>query len=142
MSKEVFKVVEYNMIGAKFYSYELMSGIDAEPAPNRDSRFEFYEAGTRTKAYNPGFPYWTFTTDLNEFKKKGMLVEASEKYVPYLAEVVEDLPGSCKGLTPKRYQKCQLMMERHGAYYQFYHKETDSVLRIAMNSHTYSPQNK
>ena len=60
------------------------------------------------------------------------------EFLPYFADVEEDLPGSIK-LEPKTFHNCQLMREKHNGYLQFYHKPTDQVLRIAMNSNIYHP---
>jgi len=62
-------------------------------------------------------------------------------YLPYFAKVTEDLPGSCKGLTPKVYNKCQLTTQFPGGYLVFQDMKTKKHLKIAMNSHTYEPIN-
>lgn len=123
------------MIGATFYTYEPVSNVIEKDG-------KYYEDGI--PAFNPGFPYFKYTTDLDMYAKKGKVIAANERFVPYTADVTEDLPGSApKGMEPRFYANCKLLVERHGAYYQFYHEESDQVLRIAMNSHYYTPtQNK
>lgn len=121
------------MIGALLFTYEPVYGIIEE---KKDNNSIFYEEETRTKAFNPGFPYFVLTSDLDKYAKKGKVIPANERFMPFIADVIEDLPGSCK-MEPKTYHNCKLMVERHGSYYQFYHEETNQVLRIAMNSHYY-----
>jgi len=59
-------------------------------------------------------------------------------FLPYFADVTEDLPGSCK-FPPQTYKNCQLLRQKHGGYLEFFDHETKKTLRIALNSNTYTP---
>jgi hypothetical protein len=59
-------------------------------------------------------------------------------YLPYFADVTEDLPGWAKW-KPKTRKGCQLLTQTHGSYLEFFHHESGETLRIAINSNTYSP---
>ena len=59
-------------------------------------------------------------------------------FLPYFADVTADIPGYMN-ITPDTYKNCQLMTETHGAYLQFFDHKTETVLRIAINSNTYTP---
>jgi hypothetical protein len=59
-------------------------------------------------------------------------------FLPYFADVTQDLPGRCK-FEPDTYKNCQLMTETHGPYLQFFDHDTEKVLRIAINSNIYNP---
>ena len=60
------------------------------------------------------------------------------KFLPFFADVTQDIPGHLK-FEPETYKACQLMTETHGSYLQFFDHKTEKVLRIAINSNTYSP---
>ncbi len=63
----------------------------------------------------------------------------ADKYLPYFADVTEDVPQCYKKIA-KTYPNCQLMMEKYGSgYLQFYSHAEKEVLRIAINSHNYNP---
>ena len=64
-----------------------------------------------------------------------------EKFLPYFADVIEDLPSSCRMLTPKRYPNCQLTTQHPGGYLVFHDHKTGKDLKIAMNSHYYERVN-
>ena len=74
-------------------------------------------------------------------KKPDGAIPHTETFMPYFADVTEDLPGSATkyGLKPKTYKNCQLLVAKHGGYKEFYHKKSKKTLRIALNSHTYRP---
>ena len=73
---------------------------------------------------------------------KGLNIE-EEKFFDYRADVTEDVYVSSllksKGFKPKTYKNCILMTEKNGGYLQFYHEETEQILKIALNSHYYTP---
>jgi hypothetical protein len=64
-----------------------------------------------------------------------------EKFLPYFADVIEDLPSSCRMLTPTRYPNCQLTTQHPGGYLVFHDHNTGKDLKIAMNSHYYQTIN-
>ena len=80
-------------------------------------------------------PRSIFSTKL---KKGALSADEFPMFLPYFADVTQDLPGHCK-FEPDTYKNCQLMTETHGPYLQFFDWKTEKVLRIAINSNTYSP---
>lgn len=59
--------------------------------------------------------------------------------LPYKADVTQCIPGYLN-IKSKTYKDCVLMTEKHGGYLQFFHPDTEKVLRIALNSNTYTPK--
>jgi hypothetical protein len=82
-------------------------------------------------------PRSKFTTSLVK-SENTFTDEECPKFLPYFADVTQDLPGSCK-FEPEIYENCQLMTETNGTYLQFFNHDTDKVLKIAINSNIYSP---
>jgi hypothetical protein len=97
--------------------------------------------GMKSYFYKDGFGLsrshrWEYATE----SKEGAF-DPKERFLPYFATVIEDLPGWATW-EPKRYENCQLLTEKHNGYLQFWHEPTKQVLRIAMNSHYYEPMKK
>lgn len=65
--------------------------------------------------------------------------DEGQKFLPYFADVTQDLPGSCRQFPPKEYKNCQLLKQKHGGYLEFFHHESEKTLRIAINSNIYEP---
>jgi len=124
----VYEIVKYSLIGK-----DLFTCVERPDIEMRESNGEkrYYEKGTNTEAFKSRL--WDYSTT-----PKAGAINPSEKFMPYFADVTEDLPGSVK-LKPNTYKNCQLMTEKHGGYLQFWHEPTKQVLRIAMNSHYYTP---
>ncbi|TXG76184.1 hypothetical protein E6Q11_05125 [Candidatus Dojkabacteria bacterium] len=81
---------------------------------------------------------WEFrTTDLTKLKNAYEMTD-DLLYLPYFADVTEDLPSRCK-FEPTTYKNCQLMVETNCGYKYFFHRETGENLIIAINSNTYEP---
>lgn len=59
-------------------------------------------------------------------------------YLPYFADVTEDLPRWATW-EPKTRKGCQLLTQTHGSYLEFFHHESGETLRIALNSNYYTP---
>jgi len=124
----VYEIRTYSMIGATLYTKK-------ERPDLYEKNGKFYIVGTNTEAYKSQL--WKYTTILDN---KITYFNADDEFLPYFADVTEDLPRwGKKLLTPKTYNNCQLMVEKHGGYYQFKHSESGEVLRIAINSHYYTP---
>jgi len=70
--------------------------------------------------------------------KDSLSADEFPMFLPYFADVTQDLPGSCK-FEPDTYKNCQLMAETHGSYLQFFDHNTKKKLRIAINSNIYNP---
>lgn len=133
MKKKIYIIRQYKMTDSTFYTHELL------PIDDEITSIKYLDNGDVKEV---SYSDCTYTANnyfsLSE-KPKGY--PYGNPYLPYAATVTEDLPGSAKGLKPKVYENCQLMSEKHGGYLQFWHEPTKQVLRIAMNSHIYSPQN-
>jgi len=102
------------------------------------------EAGERE---DPPRGDYKFECSLAMYKKAIMgfddIVHAKDHpvYLPYFADVTEDLPTSARKLKiePQTYKNAQLLVQKHGGYLEFFHHETGKTLRIALNSNTYTP---
>lgn len=131
--EKVYKVVQYNLIGIVLYTFKYMPELECVEDV-RQLRKKYFYKGT-TEEY-PNSHLWELTTSLSKYKN--LFNEDENTLLPYFADVTEDIPSSVK-LQPQTYHNCQLMVEKHGGYLQFFHKETNSILRIAINSHIYQP---
>lgn len=131
MSRPVYKVVTFDLIGKKIYTFEELPEL--EPQENR-GRIEYVFKGTNNRY--PESHLWHLTT-----RPPMQSIPHTEKLLPYFADVTEDIPTSCRGLKAKTYKGCQLMSQKHGGYLQFLHEPTGEVLRIAINSNYYTPIN-
>jgi len=134
---KIYYITKFNLIGATLYTHELAAEFDEAPYIERKHFLINKVIGKvngEEVTIKPEPRYFTLST-----KPEGYPI--TDKYLPYIATVTEDLPGSCKGLKAKVYLNCKLMTEKHGGYLQFWHPPTKQVLRIAMNSHTYTPTN-
>lgn len=103
---------------------------DLEMREDRGSK-RFYEKGTNIEAFRTHLWSYAITPKVNAINPK-------ERFMPYWADVTEDVSPKYK-FKPTTYEGCQLMTEKHGGYLQFWHEPTKQVLRIAMNSHYYTP---
>jgi hypothetical protein len=124
----LYLIREMNLKGAKFSIYNEVYLSESA---------EFIKSGGKvTKVIDKG-QYWEPTRyySLSD-KPKGYNMDENT-HLPYFARVTEDLPGSCKGLTPKVYERCQLTTSFPGGYLIFQDLKTKKRLKIAMNSHTY-----
>jgi len=125
----VYEIVKYSLIGKDLFTCKERPDLEAREVQKNDTRIFEKESGREA-----------FKSHLWEYRttpKEGAF-SPEERFLPYFADVVEDLPGSCK-FEPRTFKNCQLMVEKHGGYLQFWHEPTKEVLRIAMNSHVYSP---
>ena len=114
----VYKIVKYVLDGTILYTKQFMPDYKMVGV-----KF-FDEKGNHVKG--------DYTFDYTVNPPSGA-IDSDEKFFPYLADVIEDLPPGCldAGLKPKTYKNCVLMTEKHGGYLQFYHSGTQQVLRIA-----------
>jgi len=125
---KVYKIVEYNLIGKKLYTCEFMPDLEARKENGNE---RFYYKGTNSQYMQSHL--WELSTT-----KKENAIDSKEKFMPYFADVTEDLPSSYK-FEPRTYKNCQLLTEKHGGYLQFLHKESGEIFRIALNSNFYIP---
>lgn len=144
----VYELQTYNLIGKTIVvfqelpDYEVIKGKHGERDKFKD------ESGNTVESNR----FRTFTDDFAGFAKK---LQENEKqmllmldknnfpiYLPYFANVTEDLPGYApKSMKPRTWEGCQLLTQKHGVYLEFYHHETKKTLRIAINSNIYEPAN-
>lgn len=135
MKQDIYIIRKYEMLDSTLYTHELLSYdelVSIKEDKGKIKSVSFIDEG-KPVTYEAN-RYFTLS-------KTGKGYQYGEDYLPYFATVTEDLPGSCKGLAPNVYYNCQLMTEKHGGYLQFFHPLTNQVLRIALNSHTYTPTN-
>jgi hypothetical protein len=128
----LYFIREMNLKGAKFNLY---TGIPL----HEDAKFiyngsKLVKVIDRQQIYEP-CRYYTLSA-----KPIGYNMDETD-YLPYFAKVTEDLPGSCKGLEPETYERCQLTTQYPGNYLVFQDLKSKKHLKIAMNSHTYEPIN-
>jgi hypothetical protein len=129
----VYKIIKYNLIGGVvFRTFQEMPELE-EVTINKGWDTKKYVYKGTNKEYQTSH-LWSFTTT-----KHPTYLDSQEKFLPFFADVREDLPSSCRMMKPKTWTNCQLMTEKHGGYLQFYHPETKQVLRIALNSNYYTP---
>lgn len=124
----VYEIVKYDLKGKVLFT--CTERPDLVMREENGMKRYFYKDGRGASISH----LWEYTT----VKKEGAF-DPKEKFLPYFADVTEDLPGSFKNIKPKTYKNCQLMTEKHGGYLQFWYEPTKQVLRIAMNSHYYTP---
>jgi len=139
----VFAVKTYDLIGKTIYvaterpDLKVIKGEHGQQDRFVDEDGQDGIVGPNTKLVDTLMMYKKSIIGLDDI----YLAKDRPEYLPYFADVTEDLPGSCK-FEPKTYKNCQLMTETHGAYLQFFDHQTKEVLRIAINSNSYSPLKK
>lgn len=141
MDKPVYLIVKFDLIDKVLYTYRLIPHLKEVKILNKNnlevSSFVYKESGINYGTSR----LWKLTTDLSKYKKETLFKAEENEFLPYFADVTQDLPGYLK-IKPKTYKNCQLMAEKHAGYLQFYHEPTKDVLRIAMNSNIYRPVTK
>lgn len=130
--KKVYEVRKYNLKGKVFFTCQERPDLEMR---EENGMKRYYNFGTNVEAFRSNL--WEYTTT----PPKENVVDSEEKFIPYFADVTEDISSHFK-VKPKTYKNCQLMTETHGGYLQFWHEPTKQVLRIAMNSHYYTPIEK
>ncbi len=133
MSK-VYEITKYNLIGTTLFTCKERPDLEGKPHIKYPNKTGYYEKGTNTEAFASHL--WEYSTT-----PKANAINPEERFMPYFATVTEDVPNQYK-FARKTYKNCQLLTEKHGGYLQFWHEPTKQVLRIAMNSHIYTPINK
>ena len=125
----VYKITEYNLKDKKLFTFEEMPHLEFKEREGGQSPIFVYKGEkTEARVFHGYF----------SLKKPDGAIAHTEKFMPYFADVTEDLPSSVK-FEPKTYKNCQLLVEKYGEYLQFYHEPTKEILRIAINSNTYVP---
>lgn len=130
--KSLYLIREMKLQGAKFNVYN-------EIILDEDAKF-VYKNG-RLELVNDDGHIWTSNNYYKIFASPLGYDMDKVTHLPYFAKVIEDLPGSCKGLEPKVYERCQLTTQFPGGYLVFQDLESKQYLKIAMNSHYYEPTN-
>lgn len=135
MKPTVYEIRTYDLIGKTIRVYEERE--DLTFIENKVSGNYFVGEDGRKVESNR---YYQLTTSLDNDKNL-LKLEDFPVYLPYFADVTEDLPNSIRkhGIEPKTYRGCQLLTQKHGGYLEFFHHESETTLRIAINSNIYSP---
>ncbi|MEK6829825.1 MAG: hypothetical protein AABY15_06930 [Nanoarchaeota archaeon] len=129
--KKIYEIWTYVLIGKTLFTYKErpdLTIVDEERNIFKDS-----DGMLQTGSHH----YFKICIGLDKFPK-GSLFKDEEKYLPYFADVTEDLP-SWATWEPKTWKGCQLLTEKPGGYLLFEHKDSGEILKIAMNSNTYEP---
>jgi hypothetical protein len=129
MKTKVYKITTYEVGTEKFYTYTLLE------VPN--DKIKTDNNGEITEIVGEYFSLKPNRLHYFSFEPKG-IYEYKEKFLPYFADVTEDINPTYK-VEAKTYKNCQLMTEKHGGYLQFFHEGSGEVLRIAINSHYFTP---
>lgn len=130
--KTLYLIREMKLIGATFNIY-------SEIHLHENAQFKY--KGSRLDSVTDNGQTWENTRYYKLSDKPLGFNMDTTTHLPYFAKVTEDLPGSCKGLTPAVYERCQLTTDFPGGYLVFQDLKTKKHLKIAMNSHTYTPIN-
>ena len=131
----IYRIIKFDLKGKVILTYEEMPHLrKQERGHGQNPIFVDKDGHEYMKSH-----LWTLTDIL----PKGAISEAENKFLPYFADVTEDLPGYMlhgpAAIKPKTYKNCQLLSEKHGGYMQFYDHATKETHRIAMNSNYYNP---
>jgi hypothetical protein len=122
-----YKVTDHNGKEKVFHTYLEQPNVSVVDAAN-GIYLEFGE-----KVFNKNLRVYQYATDLSKYKN---LHSFNEKFLPFFADVTEDIPAQYT-FKPKTYKRCQLLTEKYGNYLQFLDHESGEVLRIAINSNSY-----
>ena len=129
----VYEIVKYDMIGKMLHTYEEKPNLEYRDT-NSGSSKGYYVKGTINEQAQRDWR-WDYSTSIPKDA-----FPHTDKFLPYFADVTEDIPAYLKrSHNPQTWKGCQLMVEKHGGYLQFFHEPTGEVLRIAINSNTYRP---
>lgn len=131
----IYEIKTYDLIGKIIYVYKERPDLKIEDGKN-GKRDKFIDAEGKEEDVSR---LVTLSNTLSRYKG-AINIEEFPIYLPFFADVTEDLPGSCK-FEPRTWKGCQLLTQKHGGYLEFFHHETKKTLRIAINSNTYSPLN-
>ena len=130
MKTVIYKILVYKMVDKTIECY-IPIGVDSIISDNEYKIVAVVDGVTTD--------YFKKTKYYNNYSLTPIGFEYNDnKYLPYFAEVNEDVKQSFKKFA-KIYPNCQLMMQKHGGYLQFYSHADKKVLRIALNSHNYTP---
>jgi hypothetical protein len=131
----VYEVETFNLIGKTIFLFLKVDTIKLVKEKNMPEKLINIKTGKPVVMH----PRREYVQDLKEIQGGEVLNrEDFPIYLPYFADVTEDLPGSVK-FTPRTWTGCQLLTQKHGGYLEFYHHETEKTLRIAINSNGYEP---
>jgi len=135
----VYEVETFKLIGLTIFLYQKVDYLELVKEKNMPEKL----INTRVGKSVVKHPRRFYVSNLKEIKGKDIQVlnrEDNSDKLPYFADVTADIPGHFK-FEPDTYKRCQLMSETHGGYLQFFDYKSRKVLRIALNSHIYSPCN-
>lgn len=132
----VYEIVKFEVLkkggGYKtFHTFRERPDLTKKAGDKFSGKSDYYvdQEGFEVKSYGH--------FELSEVKPAGA-ISAEERFLPYFADVTEDLPGWATW-EPEKYKNCQLLAQKHNNYLEFYDHATGETHRIAMNSNTYEP---
>lgn len=137
----VYEITEYSLIGKIINIFRERPDLKVVPGEHGQPDTYIDEDGVKVVQNFRS----ELTTRLEDYKgSKGGVVDLLNAddfpiFLPFFADVTEDLPSSMKRIIPDTYKNCQLLTQKHGGYLEFFHHETKTTHRIAMNSNTYTP---
>ena len=130
----IYEIKTYDLIGKIIKTYKERPDLRLIKGEHGQKDYFVDEEGRKEDCIRPDTEYSdSLGTEGDRYKLEDVPV-----YLPYFADVTEDLPAKFK-FEPKTYKNCQLLTQKHGGYLEFFHHESGETLRIAMNSNTYSP---
>jgi len=136
----VYEVEKFALIGKTIYLYDEVDYLSLLKEKNAPVKLINDKTGGVVVKHSRRL----YIENLQELEGEGAKVlmrKHFHTYLPYFADVTQDLPTSSRklGLIPETYKNCQLLAETHGGYLQFFDWKTREIHRIAMNSNTYTP---
>ncbi len=139
MDKPVYQIIEFNLKGEKLFTYKLQPHLKEQEYEDKNWQLEKrYVDKVDGSIQKPVHGLFYYTTNLNKFPANKLFNANESMFLPYFADVTEDLPLSCNW-KPRTYKNCQLLSQKHGSYLEFFDHKTQTTLRIAMNSNIYHP---
>jgi hypothetical protein len=129
----IYEIQTYNLIGKTIEVYKERPDLKIVKGTGGQKDF-FVNSEGRKEEYNRHYEL----VDGLGANKNAISILDFPIYLPYFADVTEDLPARYT-FEPKTYKGCQLLTQKHGGYLEFFHHESGETLRIALNSNTYSP---
>jgi len=136
----VYQIRKYDMIGKVLHTFKEINFDDDKSVVFEKPHYKTGEINFVEGFINGEKETLSFNGYLNiSFSKNKKGIPDTELFLPYTATVTEDLPAYLK-FEPKVYKHCKLMVETHGSYMQFFHPESKTILRIAINSNYYEPE--
>ena len=128
--KSIYLIYTYDLIGQVLKAYEELK-YDSIKVVDKNGKLEYH-----CTDLTQGHTEILSDTRYYQVKEKKEGYNYNDKFLPYFADVTEDVSHS---FNPTTFKNCQLMCERRGLNLQFFDHNTQQVKLIAMNSNIYEP---